>query len=198
MSKFDIEAIGAASSFGDIDALASYVARNTDAPIKKISRASGLDKDQVEALLTNRQFRERLTEVLTYSELTPDKERAVLRRMLDVTLDPSTDFRDFREAATWIYRQGGMLRAEKAQVDVGGTVRVAFTLDPEATHLPGAEARYVPPDPFAGIVGLPGTESEVEEQAEDVEFYPVPAEAGEDGEEGSESEETDWLDGDEQ
>lgn len=173
MGKYDLEAIAGQSRFGDIDSLALYIARNTDAPEKKLARATGLTKEQVGGLLTDKQFRDRLTEVLTYTELTPQKEASILRRMISEAADPITDFRDFKDAATWVYRQGGMLRADKAQVDVGGAIRVAFTLDAAAEGRPRHEGSYVAPDPLAGIVGLPGSTSALEEEATDVDFQPV-------------------------
>lgn len=79
-----------------------------------------------------------------------------------------------------------MLRSEKAQVDVGGAIRVAFTLDPEAQHRPSFEGRYVPPDPFAGVIGLPGVASEVASETTDVDFEFVRDEGGEAREESGE------------
>lgn len=188
MGKYDIEAIASQSKFEDVDKLALYIARNTDTPDKKLARVTGLTTEQVASLMTDKQFRERLTEVLTYAELTPEKEVAILRRMIREATDPNSDFRDFKDAATWVYRQGGMLRADKAQVDVGGAIRVAFTLDPAAEARPRHEGGYVAPDPLAGIVGLPGSTAEVEEEATDVDFQPVGDEGVTEGQESDESE----------
>ena len=172
MSKnLDIEAVAAQSKFENVDDLAAYIARNTDAPNKKIARASGLPVQEIDRLMTSKPFRERLTEYLTYTELSPEKERKILRRMLDVAQDENAEFRDFRDAATWVYRQGGMLRSEKAGVDVSGSVRVAFTLDPSIAGEDGILDTYEAPDPFAGIVGLPGSTPEAD--VVDADFAPA-------------------------
>jgi hypothetical protein len=171
MSKgLDIEAVAAQSAFGSVDDLAAFLARNTDSSITKLSRVSGLPKQEVERLLTNKQFRERLTEFLTYSELTPEKERKILLRMLEVATDESgaTSFRDFREAATWVYRQGGMLRSETQNVDVSGAVRVAFTLDSSVEGIEGVVDEYVAPDPLAGVVGVDASTPALEEPQDEV------------------------------
>jgi hypothetical protein len=188
MGKYDIEAIASQSKFEDVDRLALYIAKNTDTPEKKLARVTGLTTEQVASLMTDKQFRERLTEVLTYAELTPDREVAILRRMIREATDPNSDFRDFKDAATWVYRQGGMLRADKAQVDVGGAIRVAFTLDPSAEGRPRPEGSYVAPDPLAGIVGLPGSTAEDEEEVTDVDFEPARHAGIQAGEESDESE----------
>jgi len=164
----DIEAVAAQSTFGTVDDLAAYVAINTDTPIKKMSKITGLPEQELSRLMSNKGFREKLTEFLTYSELTPERERRILRRMLDVASDENTDFRDFRDAATWVYRQGGMLRSEKGNVDVSGSVRVAFTLDAAASDEAQILDTYVAPDPLAGVIGLPGSAPEENAELVDV------------------------------
>ena len=163
----DIEAVAAQSTFQTVDDLAAYIAVNTDTPVKKMAKVTGLPAQELTRLMSNKNFREKLTEFLTYSELTPERERRILRRMLDVASDENTEFRDFRDAATWVYRQGGMLRSEKSNVDVTGAVRVAFTLDAAASDETQILDSYVAPDPLAGVVGLPG--STAEEEADMVE-----------------------------
>jgi len=163
----DIEAVAAQSTFQTVDDLAAYIAVNTDTPVKKMAKVTGLPAQELTRLMSNKGFREKLTEFLTYSELTPERERRILRRMLDVASDENTEFRDFRDAATWVYRQGGMLRSEKSNVDVTGAVRVAFTLDAAASDETQILDSYVAPDPLAGVVGLPG--STAEEEADMVE-----------------------------
>lgn len=183
----DLEAVANQSTFGDADRLAIYLAQNTDTPIRKLVRTTGLSKDQLTALLTSRQFRERLTEVMTYVELSPAKEQKILRRMVDEATSDANKFADFQAAASWVYRQGGMLRADKAQLDVGGSIRVAFTLDAEATHRPAHEGRYVAPDPLAGVVGLLPGVPEAPSEVVDVEFVPAHAARGSHGQAGTPS-----------
>ena len=161
--RLDIEALATQSTFENVDDLAGYIARNSDVPTRKLAAATGLSVQQVDYLLTNKAFRERLTELITYTELTPEKERVILRRMLGKALEDNGDFKEFREAATWIYRQGGMLRAEKAQVEHGGAIRVSFALDTATENEPAYVATYVAPDPFAGVIGLPGSTTQGEE-----------------------------------
>jgi len=160
----DIEAVAAQSKFETLDDLAAYVARNTDTPVKKMAKVTGLPAQELQRLMTNKGFREKLTEFLTYSELTPEYERRILRRMLDVASDANTEFRDFRDAATWVYRQGGMLKSEKANVDVSGAVRVAFTMDASVEGGPEIVDTYVAPDPLAGVIGLHGSSTEEESE----------------------------------
>ena len=175
MARHDLEAVANQSKFGDVDALAAYLALNTETPTRKLARATGLAEDQLRLLMTSRVFRERLSEVLTFTELTPAVEQKVLRRMVREATSDSSDIKDVQAAASWLYRQGGILRADKAQVDVGGTIRVAFTLDAEAAHRPAHEARYVAPDPLAGVVGLLEGPAEVQGEVTDVEYHPAPA-----------------------
>lgn len=186
----DIEAVAAQSTFQTVDDLAAYIAVNTDTPVKKMAKVTGLPAQELTRLMSNKGFREKLTEFLTYSELTPERERRILRRMLDVASDENTEFRDFRDAATWVYRQGGMLRSEKSNVDVTGAVRVAFTLDAAASDETQILDSYVAPDPLAGVVGLPG--STAEEEADMVEVTVGYAGVKADTEEYSR--ETDWVD----
>lgn len=164
MRTFDIEAVAQSSKLGDVEALAAYVAANVDTPTKKMSRATGVTPDTLARLMSTKDFRERVTEYLTYAELSPDRERRILKRMIDVATDANSEFKEFREAATWVYRQGGMLKGDKAQVDVGGTIRVSFGLDlasdSSATEILDS---YVPPDPLAGVIGLPGSAASFEE-----------------------------------
>lgn len=169
MSKgLDIEAVAASSTFETVDDLAAYVARNTDTPIKKMAKVTGLPTQELDRLMTDKEFRERLTEYLTYSELSPLHEQRILRRMLQVASDENTEFRDFRDAATWVYRQGGMLRSEKSNVDVSGAVRVAFTLDAAAQDETQILDTYVAPDPLEGVVGLSGPAAEEAEEIIDL------------------------------
>lgn len=177
MSKgLDIEAVAASSTFQTVDDLAAYIAANTDTPTKKLAKVTGLPSQEIDRLMRNKDFREKLTEFLTYHELTPDRERKILRRMLDVASDQNTEFRDFRDAATWVYRQGGMLRSEKSNVDVTGAVQVSFTLDAAAEGEGQVVDTYVAPDPFAGVVGLPG--STTEEENNDASVEPDVTDAG--------------------
>jgi hypothetical protein len=185
VARYDLEAVANQSTFGDADRLAVYLAQNVDAPMRKLTRVTGLSKEQLESLLTSRPFRERLTEVMTYVELDPAKERKILRRMVHEATSDTSKFADFQAAASWVYRQGGMLRADKAQLDVGGSIRVAFTLDAEATHRPAHEGRYVAPDPLAGVVGLLPGSTEVPGEVTDVEFVPAHAARSETGSQGA-------------
>lgn len=183
MSKgLDIEAVAASSAFGSVDDLAAYIARNTDAPTSKLASVTGLPRQEIDRLMTNAKFRDRLTEFLTYSELTPDRERKILLRMLEVATDDSgeTSFKDFREAATWVYRQGGMLRSETQNVDVSGAVRVAFTLDPSVEGIQRPVDEYVAPDPLAGVVGVDESVAAIEESTDevDVEWQPTGSRRG--------------------
>jgi hypothetical protein len=186
----DIEAVAAQSTFQTVDDLAAYIAVNTDTPVKKMAKVTGLPAQELTRLMSNKGFREKLTEFLTYSELTPERERRILRRMLDVASDKNTEFRDFRDAATWVYRQGGMLRSEKSNVDVTGAVRVAFTLDAAASDETQILDSYVAPDPFAGVVGLPGSTAEEETDMVDV----TVGYAGVEADTEKYSRETDWVD----
>jgi hypothetical protein len=154
--RFDVDALATQSAFGNTDALATYIARNTDVPLKKLAKATGLTVNQIEYLFTNRSFRERLTELMTYAELSPEKERKIFQRMIGKALADDTEFKDFQAAATWVYRQGGMFKAEKAQVEHGGSVRVSFALDAPPEDRPAFTAEYVAPDPLAGVIGLRG------------------------------------------
>lgn len=191
MSKgLDIEAVAAQSTFQTVDDLAAYIAVNTDTPVKKMAKVTGLPAQELTRLMSNKGFREKLTEFLTYSELTPERERRILRRMLDVASDENTEFRDFRDAATWVYRQGGMLRSEKSNVDVTGAVRVAFTLDAAASDETQILDTYVAPDPLEGVVGLP--RSTAEEEADMVEV--TVGYAGVEADTEEYSRETDWVD----
>lgn len=169
MSSFDLEQVAQTSAFGDVDALASYIARNPDVPTSKLARQSRLSKAQIERLMTDKEFRERVTEVMTYAELDPVKERTILRRMLREATDDETPFKDFERAASWVYRQGGMLKGDKAEMAVAGAIKVAFTLDNSIPGHEGVVDVYQAPDPLAGVVGLPSsTESESEPAEEEV------------------------------
>lgn len=163
MSRFDVEALAVGSSFGSLDGLALYVARNVGVPRRKLCAATGLSEVQVGFLLTSRVFRERLSEMIAFVELSPAKERVIFQRMLEKATDAGAEFRDVREAATWVFRQSGVLRAEKAQVEHGGSVRVSFALDSSTEDESAYASGYVAPDPFAGVVGLRGGLSSGEE-----------------------------------
>lgn len=161
----DLELLTEQSKFASLDDLASYVAVNTDVPLSKLARSTGLSQVQVKQLLVNRNFRERVTELMTYSALSPEKERRILMRMIDVATDDGTQFKDFERAASWVYKQGGMLRADKQEVDVSGGIQVSFSLDKAVSQDEIIVDSYVAPDPFAGIVGLRGVSAESVEQA---------------------------------
>jgi hypothetical protein len=155
MSVSRLDTLAQASTMGSVEELAAFVARNPEMPVRTLARRTGLTVADVQRLLTLRNFRERVTELMTYHELSPDKERAVLQRMISVATDPNSDFRDYREAASWVFRQGGMLRGEKTQVETDTTIRVALVMDePEALPAAIDVGGYIPPDPFAGVIGL--------------------------------------------
>lgn len=180
-SGFDIEQVAQITPFGDVDGLASYVARNPDVPIGKLARHTRLSREQVERLLTDKGFRERVTEVMTYAELSPENERKILRRMLSEATNESTPFKDFERAATWVYRQGGMLKGDKTDVGVSGAIKVAFTLDDSVPGHDDVVDVYQAPDPLAGVVGLPSP-SEGEPQSASQEVASDGAPRGDEGE----------------
>jgi len=64
----DIEAVAAQSTFQTVDDLAAYIAVNTDTPVKKMAKVTGLPAQELTRLMSNKGFREKLTEFLTYSE----------------------------------------------------------------------------------------------------------------------------------
>lgn len=147
-ADLDLRQIALQSEPGSVDGLASLVAHNEGATVEKLAALARLDIGVMQRLMTVREFRERVTELMTYRELDVEKERTILRKMLGEATNPDAGFKTFERAATWVYRQGGMLRADRSEVDIKNSIQITFTRD-----LP-PDADFAPPNPLAGVKGL--------------------------------------------
>lgn len=146
----DVREIAMASKQGTVDGLAALVVLNDGASVEKLAAMAKLDIGVMHRLLTTREFRERVTELMTYQELDIGTERKILQRMLKEATreDDEQPFKVFERAATWVYRQGGMLRADRQEVDVNNNIKISFTRD----FSPDAD--FKAPNPMAGVVGV--------------------------------------------
>jgi hypothetical protein len=146
----DVEEAAALSKQGSVDELAFVVASHAGASQAKLRELTGLPQVVLDRLLSSSAFRRFVSEALTLQRVNPRVERAILDRFVGVVQDPESKFSEFRESADWLLQQGGVKRAERSEVQVGGRVRVEFVVD--APELDGAG--YSPPNPLAGVVGF--------------------------------------------
>jgi hypothetical protein len=140
----------ALSSVGSVEELALVVAQHAGASQSKLRAVTGLPQVVLDGLLSSAQFRRRVTESLTLLRVSPGVEARILDRFVSTAVSEESSFRDFRESADWLLQQGGVKRAERSEIEVGGRVRVEFVVD--QPELDGAG--YSPPNPLAGVVGV--------------------------------------------
>lgn len=155
---FDLEQVALRSEAGSVEELARIVAFNPGATTEKLARLAGLDTPVMQRLMTDREFRERITEVMTYQELDVGKERQILQRMLNYA-QSADEFKEFERAATWVYRQGGMLRADRQEVDIQNNIHVSFDVPVVEKAASAAGNSYRPPDKMAGVRGIEDLEA---------------------------------------
>ena len=164
----DVDNLAALSRQGDVESLAMELAKLAGTSMKKQLAATGLTPGAYHQLMTNRTFRKRLTELITYLEVTPMTEVTIARRMVNVATDEETPFGTFREASDWLLQQGGMKRGERTEIEVGGRIEISFVVD-----APEIDGGYIAPNPLEGVAKRTSDRGRRDDDAVDAEFAVV-------------------------
>lgn len=160
-----LDELASLSRQGNVDDLAMELARHAGASLKKQLAVTGLKQPIYERLMTNSAFRKKLTERLTYLEVTPLVEHRIVSRMVREATDESSSFDRFTKASDWLLQQGGMKRGEKTELEVGGSIQISFVVD-----APEGLGPYKAPDPLAGVTGRNGVGDGADADVVDAEY----------------------------